>query len=288
MDKLSIEESHPENKNLASDILSIHIIQEWFDEYYQHFLNGSPLNADDLDAIQLKYAHSYRVMNEMEIIATSLAKSNRINSNDLEQAKIIGLLHDVARFSQYIKYHTMNDSLSEDHGDLGANIIEFESPVKNYPESIQREICIAVKYHNKISIPSDLHDRELFFTKMIRDADKLDVFHLACPIYRDYPQELGERLKLHLPSTGQPSSTVVSSFLQQIPIPFSAIRSMTDFKILQLAWVFDFNFAVSLKMCQERKYLEMIYATLPEFSEKKAIWEQIQEYIANFQENSRR
>ncbi|RLI65444.1 MAG: hypothetical protein DRO88_04585 [Promethearchaeia archaeon] len=286
MDKFgipSLEKNSSQNNQLSkinsTSSLPLQAIQNWFDEYYNQFLNLPSLNTDDLDAIQLKYDHSYRVMKEMDVIVNSLKDTYNLTSSDIDQAKIIGLLHDVARFFQYTKYHTMNDSISEDHGDLGVKILRDTPLIQNLPENIQKEIFSAVAAHNKIKIPPNLNPRELLFTQMIRDADKLDVFHLACPIYRDFPDQLGEKLKLHLPSRGDPNTAIINAFFNHTPISFSEIRNMTDFKILQMAWVFDFNFRISVEMCHQRGYLATIFNSLPVFSQKKDLWEDITSYI---------
>ena len=62
--------------------------------------------------IKYKYEHSLRVA----------AWCYKIKPNKL--SKLIGLYHDVARFSQFTKFHTYNDLISLDHGFEGAKITE--------------------------------------------------------------------------------------------------------------------------------------------------------------------
>ncbi|MHA1618864.1 MAG: HD domain-containing protein [Promethearchaeota archaeon] len=258
--------------------ISYESIRKWYDAYYQSYLSRPSLNDDDIDAITLKHKHSYRVMELITTIATGIG----LSPEDLEIAKIIGILHDVARFSQYTQYHTMHDSRSIDHGKLGAKIIRIESPLIRGSPSILNLVCIAVLYHNKLKISADLTPRENIFCKMIRDADKLDVFALACPIYQKYPDHLGEKLKMHLPSHGGPTPAVIETVLKQTSVNVSILQNMTDFKLFQLAWVFDFNFSVSLEILQSHGYLQIIIDILPPFPEKAAITSKIDIYISNF------
>jgi len=39
-------------------------------------------------------------------------------------------------------------------------------------------ILDAIKYHNKIKIPNNIDDKTMLFSKIVRDADKLDIFYL--------------------------------------------------------------------------------------------------------------
>lgn len=255
-------------------------VKSWFDTYFQTYLQQDNLSEDDLDALTLKHKHSYRVKELMETIGKAL----HLSVNDLEIAKIIGILHDVARFFQYSTYHTMNDAHSLDHGDQGAKIILEFSPIQQLDLPIQLQIAEAVRNHNKMTLPSNLSEKQLLFCRMIRDADKLDVFALAVPIYQQYPDELGERLKMHLPSNGNPSPQVIRSFLSKNPINFGILENMTDFKLLQLAWIFDFNFPISFHILQENHYWQAIFHTLSPFPEREVLHQRIIAYIAEFTE----
>lgn len=74
------------------------------------------------EKIELKYHHSYRVQALSEMIAKDL----KMNERDMYLASIIGLFHDIARFKQITEYNTFLDSISFDHGDVGADIFNIE------------------------------------------------------------------------------------------------------------------------------------------------------------------
>ncbi len=58
----------------------------------------------------------------------------------------------------------------------------------------------------------------------------------------------------------------------------SDIRCVDDFKLLQLAWVFDLNFSYSLYQFEQRKYLELVADSI---TDKKKIAEVVK-HIRNF------
>jgi hypothetical protein len=41
------------------------------------------------------------------------------------------------------------------------------------------------------------------------------------------------------------------------------VRTLNDFKLLQISWVYDLNFTESFRMIEERNYLEKLAAALP-------------------------
>lgn len=120
-----------------------------------------------------KFHHSFRVMD----FATEIAKSLHLSDEDIKLASIIGLLHDIGRFEQWTKYETYSDSKSIDHGDLGSDILKQDGFINNFVEDEEekRIILIAIKNHNKYKIEDNLSERELLMSKIIRDADKLDI-----------------------------------------------------------------------------------------------------------------
>jgi hypothetical protein len=57
------------------------------------------------------------------------------------------------------------------------------------------------------------------------------------------------------------------------------LKTLNDFKLLQIGWVYDINFVPSLEAVRERRYLEQIRATLPQTTALRNIFSQIDEHI---------
>ena len=79
------------------------------------FLNYASNYKEYGKLIQLKIDHTFRVEKLCEDIALSL----NLSKEDVELAKLCGLLHDIARFEQLKTYNTFVYIESVDHGDLG-------------------------------------------------------------------------------------------------------------------------------------------------------------------------
>lgn len=127
--------------------------------------------------VALKISHTYRVANLSERIAKS------INTN-VDFAWFLGLLHDVGRFEQLTRYGTFKDALSVDHAELGADILFRDNLINKFiSEDALKELKntaeIAIRSHNKLKIPENLDTQTLLYTKILRDADKVDIFRVS-------------------------------------------------------------------------------------------------------------
>ena len=129
-----------------------------------------------IDMIGYKYTHSYRTVHQAEEIVRSL----ELDEEDMILASNVALLHDVARFRQWTDYKTFDDFKSFDHGDEGVKILFDEGEIYKYQidEKDYEVISTAVRLHNKLEYDENLlSEKEKLHTKIIRDADKLDIIY---------------------------------------------------------------------------------------------------------------
>jgi len=99
-----------------------------------------------------------------------------LTKEQMELAKIIGLLHDIGRFEQFKKFGSFSDK-NVDHADESCNYLFKDGHIRDFIEDDRYDSIIekAIRYHNKFRVPK-LSDEELLFTKMIRDMDKVDIY----------------------------------------------------------------------------------------------------------------
>ena len=131
-------------------------------------------------SVSLKVAHSYRVAHLAERIAVSVLPQQP-NCSDF--AWLLGLLHDIGRFEQVTRYGTFKDALSVDHAELGADILFrdglFDTFISREESHEMRAIAeAAIRLHNKLKIPDDLDFQTRTYAKILRDADKVDIFRV--------------------------------------------------------------------------------------------------------------
>lgn len=203
-------------------------------------------DAQIVDGIVLKEKHTWKVTNNCE----RLAKHLGLNEHDKLLAKMIGLFHDVGRFRQFTIYRTFNDALSENHAKLGLSVIKDLSFMKKLSEDDLATLNFAIGNHNAKEIAPTDNKRFLSFAKLIRDADKIDIYRVLKPY-------LG-------PTDGTGCSPdFVELFVQGKQCDYTKMRTQDDRKLVRLMWVYDINYAWSLQQIINDSYIEEIIGNLP-------------------------
>ncbi|THB75583.1 MAG: HD domain-containing protein [Gammaproteobacteria bacterium] len=227
-----------------------------FTEYVRAFKYRVP---DWKKNIGLKEIHSWKVSKEI----TTLGLSIGLDRDDLLLAEAIGLLHDIGRFEQYIKYSTFSDADSVNHGEFGAEILE-RSSILNFIESRDRHIIFdCISHHNALTVPSHLCERSIFFLSLLRDADKLDIYRVVTEHYQNREVAGNKVVERDLEDSEHISDSAINSIFSHNAIKYNELCSLNDFKLLQLSWVFDINHDKTAQLILQREYLQMIRATLP-------------------------
>ena len=162
-------------------------------EYKKTFENY--LNKYDCTNPQIKFKidHTYRVADIAYDIGCYVGKFNR---GDEDLCWLIGLLHDIGRFEQLKRYGTFSDAMSFDHADFGVEIIFKNELIDTFLKNPDTGLCepvtdrsvdeekeiirLAIGQHNKYKLMEDLSTEKSLFCKVIRDADKIDIFRVIC------------------------------------------------------------------------------------------------------------
>ena len=246
--------------------MNIQALQEWFLRYADSF--ASP-ESDVAYNLFLKKEHSLRVLEEARGIAGSL----RLPAEELLTAEIIALLHDIGRFEQYTRFKTFVDRKSIDHAKLGIDVIRRTGVLTELPEDELSLVLTAIENHNRPAIDPHVSDRAAVFCRIIRDADKLDIMHLLISHYREAGQKAGSAAEFGLPAGDKITPEAVADLMAGRIVLFSHVNNANDFKLLQMAWVFDLNFPYSLKKIQERNFLGDLKNALPDTGDVRKAFE---------------
>ncbi|MFV0249436.1 MAG: HD domain-containing protein [Bacilli bacterium] len=237
---------------------------ELFNEYIKNY-DKKEFN------IKLKIDHTFRVVNFCEKIAKSL----NLSEEDIVLAKVIGLLHDIGRFEQFTKYRTFSDIKSIDHASLGIEILKENNYISKYVEDIelQKVVLIAVDNHNKIKIEDNLNKIYLLFSKIVRDADKLDILDL----YKIGDLKIDE-------TEGVISDKVYFSIINELIINKNDCINKIDFDLVSASYIYDFNFGYSYIYISENNSIiwiidELIKYCKTEVNKLNEIKEKINNYM---------
>ncbi|WP_298268236.1 HD domain-containing protein [Geobacter sp.] len=231
-------------------------LRQWFFDYCRTFYTE---NEEESRNIRLKEEHTARVCAAMEILADSVA----LSPADRRLAAVIALFHDVGRFEQYRRYRTFKDSTSVNHAALGARVLAEEGVLAGLPEEERRLITSSVGLHNVFRVPAGLGERHRLFLRLIRDADKLDIWRVFIEFYGQPAGERASAVSLGFPDIPECTPAVVATLLRGEMVDLATLRTLNDFKLLQLSWVFDLNFPRSRQMVRELGYVERLADTIP-------------------------
>lgn len=232
-------------------------LMQWFHAYVAGFYSG----VHELDhAVRMKEAHSLRVRNEMIFLTAAL----KIPAADRLMAEVMALLHDIGRFRQVVQYGTFDDRASINHALLGIRELARNKILKMYAREKGRLVIKAIAYHNVAKLPEDEDRRSLFYMRLLRDADKLDIWKVVLARYLASDAFADGLVDLGLPDTCRCSENVLKSIERHEIVDIREVTTVNDLKLLQMGWVFDLNYIPSLQAVQTRRYVERIAATLPD------------------------
>jgi putative nucleotidyltransferase with HDIG domain len=251
---------------------SVGDLKQWFCSYVRTFKYG---DRNFQENIILKEKHTMHVCKEILKIGKQLG----LNNDELCLAEVIALFHDIGRFEQYARYQTFVDRKSEDHAQLGLDVLQRYGVLDRFDDVIKNLILRVINYHNQASLPQAETETCLFFTKLLRDADKLDIWKVVTDYYHRKDGRRNGALELDLPDTPGISDEVYQDLINRRIVNVNNIRNLNDFKLLQLGWVFDINFKPTLHSVKSRRYLDMIRDVLPKSKEIRNLYTVIQTHL---------
>lgn len=245
----------------------------WFSDYVAGFYGDDEfVNAN----LKLKEDHSGRVVKEMMYLADELG----LEDNQKRIAETIAFFHDIGRFEQFVKYRTYSDVRSVNHCLLGVEVLRKTKALEVVDGAETELIERAIEYHGMMRLPDGLDGECLLFSKLIRDADKVDIFYVITTAYKQCKDDpLKFMLELELPDEPGYSKQIVESILDQKRIDYKNLRTANDMKLCQLGWVYDVNFTAALRRIRQRGFLEMIFEFLPTNENIAKVREKIFSYV---------
>ncbi len=248
------------------------LLKQWFRKYVHSYYTADPFLQPDL---VLKEKHSRHVAGEIRAIGSQLG----LGANGLRIAEAMGLLHDIGRFEQVTRYRTFVDGKSENHAELGIRVLQQEQALASWEEQTRQLVMKAISYHNRLSIPEDESPATLFYSRLLRDADKLDILALFAAYYSGGQGKRSTVVELDLPDEPGISAEVLGSLQQGKAVNMRQLRFFNDFKLLQLAWVYDINFDLTLATLHTRGYLQKIREALPPSNQIDRLYDRLLSYI---------
>lgn len=219
-----------------------------------------PADAHDRANMALKLDHCLHVFRE----AGSILAREKVFPDQARVALWAALFHDIGRFPQYAGYATFDDRKSVDHGKMGVRVLKQQGFLRPLGPSLQKDVLVAVILHNRRFLPPGLPSRFAVPAKVVRDADKLDIFsvmlaHLRPGAPVNHVVTLGLR-----DDPSAYTSEIVAQIMQGCLADYGRMVWINDFRLLLCSWVYDLNFAAARRTVMERGVLDDLLSALPD------------------------
>ena len=214
--------------------------------------------------IRIKVKHILRVVEMSKLIAIDL----NLDDEQTKLAQLIGIFHDIGRFEQVRVYNTFSDKDSGvDHAQYSLKVLYEDGLIKKFIDTDKYDdiIKVAVYNHNKAEIDKSLTGDALLFAKIIRDADKMDIYRVMNEDkmedifwYKDF-KNLTMKKEL------------MEKFKNEHFISYKYIENNADLILVFYGYIFDFNFNFCLRYIKNKKYLDSFYNRIKETFESEDI-----------------
>lgn len=221
--------------------------------------------------IELKVKHTFKTVEAAKKIAEDL----KLNEEQKLLAELISLLHDIGRFEQVKIYNTFKDRDSIDHANLGVKILFEDGIIRDFIKDTKYDAIIykAINNHNKFKIEKGLNSEELLQARIVRDADKTDIFRV---FVEDIEKNNNVLYNYKEISKQIISPKVMENFEKYEQADRNEFNKGIDDYINIISFIFDYNYITGLKIIKEKNYIERIMQPLCIYKETK---EQMQEII---------
>ena len=252
----------------------VNLAVDRFDSYYKSF---GKLNPEQIQNMEIKYDHSYRVADLCYKLSSKLDWSEE----ERTIAYVTGLFHDIGRFKQLAEFNTFNDTQSVDHAEYSVEVLTEQHFLDELDMYQKSTVLTAINLHNKRQLPGDLSADEMKFAALLRDADKLDILNVLTDYYTNQRSKPNHTLTWEMPKGTAITPVVARQALNNLLVAKENVANQLDIKVMQLSWVFDLNFKPSFQLLIEKRFLEKIYGTMPKNDTVIQIYRTIKVYTEN-------
>lgn len=232
--------------------------------------------ADLAPGLALKLEHTRRVAGHARDIARELGWS----PEDVRMAEALGWLHDVGRFVQFAEFGHFHDASSFNHGQRGADVVEQSGMIAGLRAARRRCLLAAIRHHNAKTIPPAISRNCRPFLKLIRDADKLDIFRVVIEeLERDGFRELADMWP-HVALDGPVNPLLQREIRERRHGDVAHVRSLADFLLIEASWIYDLQYAPTRERVRRNGALEALAAYLPDDPATREILDDVRQVLA--------
>lgn len=226
-----------------------------FEEYFQSLITDSPENQLKVEDIRI---HSIRVVTNSHLLAQVLLQTEE----ERYVAEVIALFHDYGKAVMIVQGTESPINIQHNHASLSAKLVQQMEFFSKLSAEVQLIVLKAIENHNKIKLPKLDNEQQTLFARLLRDADKLDIFEAS---YRFFKEKNGLQplMTLDLINRAEVSEKIFKNVLAGKTAAVEDMKTMNDYRLMLLSMAFDLNFKYTFRILSEKQYIQKIYETLP-------------------------
>ncbi|WDP92060.1 MAG: HD domain-containing protein [Desulfobacter sp.] len=232
------------------------LIEIRFREYTDAYIS----RAGDPYPFTLKQAHTLRVCENILMLAGSL----KLDGQTVLLAHAAALAHDLGRFPQFEIYGTFSDPLSRNHGALGVGVLVKQGMLAELDRGDRQMVLRAVALHNRPRLPSGLAPELDLLSRLLRDADKIDIYRVMKAHYLGEGNGSRSFITHRLPDDGRFSRKFVDRLMAGRAIPYNEVASLNNMKLFQLGMARDLNFSAAFRAVMAMGVVDAILGSMPD------------------------
>ena len=225
-----------------------------FEEFFQSLIMGSPENKHKVEEVRL---HSLRVVNNSLLLAKFVLPTDE----DKRIAELTALFHDIGRASLISESNEVS-VIQRDHANVSGKIVRQMEFFQAIAADIQLVIIKSIENHNKPKLPKLDNEQQTLFARLLRDADKLDIYDSSYRFFKD-KSGIQPAITVDLLNNAEVSDKLLRSVMAGKIGAIEDMKSMNDYKLYLISLAFDLNYKYTFRIMSEKQYIQKIYETLP-------------------------
>ena len=251
----------------------------WYDikNLEQQFTEALHAEADVVSAqdaeikrnLLLKVEHTLKVREK----AVTIAEMENFTGEEKICGIFCAIAHDFGRFEQFRRYRTFFDRQSVNHAVFGVEIMRQRGIPAGLPEEMREMLYRVVLRHNMIELPPISDPFEERISKLIRDADKLDILRVISVQYQDHKSRKNITYDLEMIPVISPA--VRDLITAGKIVPYGELRTVPDFIINVASWFRDLYYPGSKKLFLASGFPEEAAEILEEVPDGKKFLQKI-------------
>ncbi len=233
---------------------TIQVFRTDYKKYVNRFYTDAYKNDN---AVARNLLHTEKVVENILVLANSL----ELSESERYTAEALALFHDIGRF--WILMEEENDTKKIDHAEASVEYLKSNDTFNLLDDQSKSVIAEVILNHHLPEITKKDNSVSLFFSRLLRDADKLDIWRYTVDSLANKTKRSDLASEFGLIEKPIVNSSFCQNIIDGVLPNKDDIVTFSDYLLFQMSWVFDLNFRKSFQLLNKMQYMRHIYDALP-------------------------